>query len=115
MDMTKLVVTFLHIFGEKAPRKKATSRVIIGSKLPGFLSRRSGLDSRQVQVGLVVYTVEIWQDFLRVIRFCFPKSLSFHQCSILYKLILPLPTIYNPWKRQRRLIKHLSLTAQGRM
>jgi len=81
--MTKLVVAFVHIFGERSAERKAASRVIIGSKLPGFLPRRSVLGSRQVQVGLAVYTVEIWQDFLRVINFGFPMSLSFHQCSLL--------------------------------
>jgi hypothetical protein len=46
MDMTKLVVAFRHIFGERVPRKKAASKVITGSKFPGFLPRRSGLDSK---------------------------------------------------------------------
>ena len=32
-----------HILEKKAPRKTAASIVIIGSKLPGFLPRRSGL------------------------------------------------------------------------
>ena len=56
--------------------------------LSRYSPRRSGFDSRLVHVKFLVRRVTIEQSFLH--DFCFPLSVSFHQCSILILVIYML-------------------------